>query len=125
MKPPATVSVGPHLYRVILDDDGLLGDNSQCGHTAAGRLVIERRWVGLDSFKPEHLCHPSRLARCSAHAAPDDLIVKCRECGRLWRATKRHHGPLHAVCGCGWECLNPPPCRPAAGYNPASVGTHP
>lgn len=64
MKPPATVAVGPHLYRVILDDDGLLGDNSQCGHTAAGRLVI-----ALDGDQ-----EPSQLADTLLHELGQALL---------------------------------------------------
>lgn len=80
--------------------------------------------IALDTFIPKHTCKPSTLGRVRAHDAPADLIVKCSECGRLWRPTKQHHGPRKAICGCGWECLNPPPCRPAARYNLAPVGGH-
>lgn len=40
MKPPATVKVGPHLYRVVLVPDGVLIDGGTAGHCATSRLVI-------------------------------------------------------------------------------------
>ncbi len=65
MKPPASVLIGPHRYRVVVDDDGLLGDAGRCGHAARARLVI-----GLDGEQA-----PSALADTLVHEIGHALLV--------------------------------------------------
>ena len=40
MKIPTEVKVGPHIYRVVVDEDRLLVDSGQLGHTNKEKLII-------------------------------------------------------------------------------------
>lgn len=40
MKPPKRVRVGPHRYRVRIDDSGALGDAGRAGQCSPSRLTI-------------------------------------------------------------------------------------
>lgn len=56
-----------------------------------------------------HQCQPSRLAGHRAHGTPKGTVVAC-PCGKRWTVTKTHHdnhGRRGAICGCGWQLLEP------------------
>lgn len=57
MKPPKHVDVGPHRYRVLVVNDGVLGDAGEAGHTTRTRLVIALDGEQPASLLADTLCH--------------------------------------------------------------------
>lgn len=64
MSPPAAITVGPHVYRIVIVPDGILSDAGQEGHAALTRNVI-----AIDGEFP-----PTRMADTLLHEAAHAML---------------------------------------------------